>query len=213
MLSSTEPAAPFSSALAQLLYLPSLGACVLAGCLLRRRGIRRSTTPFCAPDGGKSFTKNRRNKTRVLPNSEEKKQGPPLLSLSGRPCNSPSRSPGATRAPACSSSSALLPSPKLNTEKGIARRRKLALGSFSPPAKHTAVVIVLLSWAVFFGGVTVRRCREWKSEKALFESALDVCPDGIKTLNNVAVGMLNEEEAGRAEVYLRRAVEVGLCGS
>lgn len=69
-------------------------------------------------------------------------------------------------------------------------------------------MIVLLSWAVFFGGGTVRRCREWNSERALFEAALEVCPDGIKTLNNVAVGMLNEEEAGRAEVLLRRAVEV-----
>eukprot|EP00903_Cladosiphon_okamuranus_P011712 g11015.t1 len=49
---------------------------------------------------------------------------------------------------------------------------------------------------------------DWKSERALFESALEVCPDGIKTLNNVAVGMLNEEEAGRAEVYLRRAVKL-----
>lgn len=63
---------------------------------------------------------------------------------------------------------------------------------------------------MFFGGRTVRRCREWNSERALFESALKVCPDGIKTLNNVAVGMLNEEGAGRAELLLRRAVEVGL---
>ncbi|CAM9863393.1 unnamed protein product, partial [Pylaiella littoralis] len=43
-------------------------------------------------------------------------------------------------------------------------------------------------------------------ERALFESALKVCPNGIKTLNNLAVGMLNQEEAGRAEGLLRRAV-------
>lgn len=66
----------------------------------------------------------------------------------------------------------------------------------------------LVAWAAFFGDQTIRRCEEWNSERALFESALRVCPDGIKTLNNLASGMLNVDEAPRAEGLLRRAIEV-----
>lgn len=72
----------------------------------------------------------------------------------------------------------------------------------------TVVLICLLTWAAFFGERTIRRCKDWNSERALFESALEVCPNGIKTLNNLATGMLNLEEAGKAEELLRRAVEV-----
>eukprot|EP00752_Nemacystus_decipiens_P011698 g10381.t1 len=56
--------------------------------------------------------------------------------------------------------------------------------------------------------VAERRCEDWNSERALFEAAIKVCPDGIKTLNNMAASMLNTEEAGRAEVLLLRAVEL-----
>lgn len=74
------------------------------------------------------------------------------------------------------------------------------------------VLTVLLGWAAFFGAGTLRRCKDWNSERALFESALKVCPDGIKTLNNMAASMLNKEGADRAEALLLRAVEVGLDG-
>lgn len=67
---------------------------------------------------------------------------------------------------------------------------------------------LLLIWAAFFGAGTLRRCEDWNSERALFESALKVCPDGIKTLSNMAASMLNEREASRAGVLLLRAVEV-----
>lgn len=170
------------------------------------RGDKGNGSPFCSHSPCKT------DSLPVLLTRPEcdQQQGPPLLLLlSGRPCSSPSLSSVATRAPASSSSSALLPAPRRNTEKGTAPTRKLALRCSLLPTKHTAVVIGLLSWALFFSVGTVRRCKEWNSERVLFESALEVCPDGIKTLNNVAVGMLNEEEAGRAEVLLRRAVEVG----
>ncbi|CAM9882473.1 unnamed protein product, partial [Ectocarpus fasciculatus] len=109
----------------QLLYLPSLGACVLAGCSLR-----------------------------VLP-----------------------------------------------------QRRVLSVrGMTLLPIRRTAVMVLLLAWTTYFGARTVRRCKDWRSERTLFESAFNVCPDGIKTLNNLAVGMLNEKEAGRAEELLQRAV-------
>lgn len=149
------PPPPTPSVFAQLLYLPSLGACVLAGCLLRRRGTRHVVTPSCAPDSDQPSTANRENTTRVLmPNNKERgqeekeereeaakagdkgkdgspvrlagrgrdqqQQGPPLplpLPLSGRPCPSPSGSSLAARAPACSSSRALLPAPKPSAEK------------------------------------------------------------------------------------------------
>lgn len=74
--------------------------------------------------------------------------------------------------------------------------------------RGTAAMGLLLAWAAFFGAQTIRRCEEWNSERALFESALRVCPDGIKTLNNLASGMLNVDEAPRAEGLLRRAIEV-----
>ncbi|CAM9836246.1 unnamed protein product [Ectocarpus sp. 12 AP-2014] len=69
-------------------------------------------------------------------------------------------------------------------------------------------MILLLAWTTYFGAGTLRRCKDWRSERTLFESAFKVCPDGIKTLNNLAVGMLNVKEAGRAEELLRRAVEL-----
>eukprot|EP00752_Nemacystus_decipiens_P009157 g8179.t1 len=237
----------------RLLYLPSLGACVLAGCLLRRHGTIHGSPPSCAPDGGQSSSPS--VKRDVLPIHEdeedeeeeeereydgifsplcprsprkpdgspvllerqerEQQQGPPPPppppppSLSPWLCPSLSMaSSGATRAPACSSSSVLLPPLKQEHAHGTARTRKFALRSFSFPTKRTVVMMVLMSWAAFFGEGTVRRCREWNSERVLFEAALKVCPDGIKTLNNVAVGMLNEAEAALAEEHLRRAVEL-----
>lgn len=54
----------------------------------------------------------------------------------------------------------------------------------------------------------MERCKEWGSERRLFESALHVCPDGIKTLNNLAAYMLDVEEVGRAQGLLQRAIEV-----
>lgn len=117
-----------------------------------------------------------------------------------------------TRAPACSCSSAFLPAGRPDTEKAK-RRPQVVLGcrrSTLLPTRHTMVLTALLSWAAFFGVGTLQRCKDWNSERALFESALKVCPDSIKTLNNLAAGMLNKKEAGRAEVLLLRAVEVSL---
>lgn len=74
--------------------------------------------------------------------------------------------------------------------------------------RGTAVMGSLVAWATFFGARTLRRCEDWNSERALFESALRVCPHGIKTLNNLASGMLNVDEAPRAEGLLQRAIEV-----
>ena len=74
--------------------------------------------------------------------------------------------------------------------------------------RGTAAIGSLVAWATFFGARTLRRCEDWNSERALFESALRVCPDGIKTLNNLASGMLNVDEAPRAEELLQRAIEV-----
>lgn len=77
-------------------------------------------------------------------------------------------------------------------------------------SRDTAVLVFLLAWAAFFGGKTVRRCEDWRSERTLFESAIRVCPNGIKTLNNLAAGMLTVEESGHAERLLRRALEVSV---
>ena len=74
--------------------------------------------------------------------------------------------------------------------------------------RSTVSMGLLAAWTAFFGARTLRRCKDWNSERALFESALRVCPDGIKTLNNLGSGMLNVDEAPRAEGLLRRAIEV-----
>lgn len=92
--------------------------------------------------------------------------------------------------------------PEGGAQTTASRRRKLLRG--------TAAMGLLAAWATFFGGRTLSRCEDWRSERALFESALRVCPDGIKTLNNLASGMLNVDEAPRAERLLRRAIEVRL---
>lgn len=94
-----------------------------------------------------------------------------------------------------------------STPNAVARRAATAGGTRRFP-RDTAAVVLLLSWAAFFGAETLRRGQHWNSERILFESALQVCPDGIKTLNNLAAGMLNVDEAGRAEGLLRRAVKV-----
>ena len=81
-------------------------------------------------------------------------------------------------------------------------------GNASGRPRVSVALLLLLSWAAYFGARTVQRCEDWKSEQQLFESALQVCPDGIKTLNNLAVGFLNVKDADRAEELLTRAVEV-----
>lgn len=93
------------------------------------------------------------------------------------------------------------------TQTGECIRRRVASGSLRVPI----ALVLLLSWAAFFGARTVRRCEDWKSERLLFESALQVCPDGIKTLNNLAASMLSVDEANRAEELLTRAIEVRLA--
>ena len=192
------------------------------------RGTKDTAAVFCGDHAEHKDTDERRagspsgGKTKAVsatfgsPESErqrgsQKLPRPPTQSTS--PFSRPS---SAARAPACSCSSALLQAGKQGAG-GIKKAKRLPRvpGHWTNllPTRHTVVLAVLLSWAAFFGVGTVRRCRDWNSERALFESAIKVCPDGIKTLNNMAASMLNQEEAGRAEALLLRAVEVCLGGS
>ncbi|CAN0101548.1 unnamed protein product, partial [Ectocarpus sp. 13 AM-2016] len=234
----------------RLLYLPSLGVCVLASCNLRcHDGTKSSYGETAAPGNEKISVKHAENSNSNRGNvstfsseggGEDKETNRPLCSPScggtitsnsfgspknergsqqdrstipGQPAVLPSSPrPLAARAPACSSSSALLPDPSAREEKQgvLPSRRVLSLrGPVLLPVRRTAVMVLLLAWTTYFGAGTLRRCKDWRSERTLFESAFKVCPDGIKTLNNLAVGMLNVKEAGRAEELLRRAVEVG----
>ncbi len=52
------------------------------------------------------------------------------------------------------------------------------------------------------------RCWDWYSERELFTSAIEVCPDGVKSLNNLAVLMLNVPEAPSAGKLLDRALSI-----
>ncbi|CAN0340036.1 unnamed protein product, partial [Ectocarpus sp. 12 AP-2014] len=233
----------------RLLYLPSLGACVLASCTLRcNDGTKLSYGETAAPGNEKISVKYAENSNSNRGNvstfsskggGEDKETNRPLFSPScggtstsnsfGPPKNErgsqqdrsmiprqpavlpSSPRPLAARAPACSSSSALLPDPSAREEKQgvLPPRRVLSIrGTVLLPVRHTAVMVLLLAWTTYFGAGTLRRCKDWRSERTLFESAFKVCPDGIKTLNNLAVGMLNVKEAGRAEELLRRAVEL-----
>lgn len=92
----------------------------------------------------------------------------------------------------------VLTQPGANSQRAIARKL----------LQKTMVLVLLVTWAAVFGARTVRRCDDWATERILFESALEVCPNGIKTLNNLASTMLNADEAERAEGLLLRAIEV-----
>ncbi|CAM9090033.1 unnamed protein product, partial [Scytosiphon promiscuus] len=237
----------------RLLYLPSLGACVLTGCLLRCHGGSRNhdlLTPssssrshdehtctadatkhekmptfrqggeLLVPLGGerKEDQKERDNKqsqpplhvgnaVEEVPRSSEDENpappGEPRLSFSSRPITETTISTG------CRSARAPFPAQE-GSEESLVNSKTTVRPTVDPrlSARRTAVAALLLGWAAFFGARTLRRCKDWNSERALFESALEVCPDGIKTLNNMGVSMLNVEEAGRAQVLLRRAVEL-----
>jgi len=69
-------------------------------------------------------------------------------------------------------------------------------------------VAILLFWLVLCGWKSVSRGFEWQDERSLFLSCLDVCPDGIKNLNNLGFQRLNYEEAEEAGRYLDRAIEL-----
>lgn len=235
--------------LEQLLYLPSLGACVLAGCLLRSGSTHRrdGTAP---PDSGGETPQAESRESEVSTSAHSNDEGeesgekgrggrcplrfssrdgspPAVWGETGSDRQERSRQPSgrksaapvsstllATRAPSCSSCIGAPQPTQANTaEKAAEPPRAPALRRSSHfSAKNPVVMVVLLSWAAYFGARTHRRCKDWYSESSLFESALNVCPDGIKTLNNVAVGMLNEKEAGHAQALLRRAVEVSFGG-
>jgi hypothetical protein len=63
-------------------------------------------------------------------------------------------------------------------------------------------------WLVACACKSYTRCHDWQSELPLFESALNVCPNGIKTLNNLAFLKLFPETSTEAGVLLDRALQV-----
>lgn len=68
--------------------------------------------------------------------------------------------------------------------------------------------LAVLVWCAFAAMRTWRRCWDWRTERSLFESALPICPKGIKTLNNLASLMLNTDEAAKAISLLSVALDV-----
>jgi hypothetical protein len=67
---------------------------------------------------------------------------------------------------------------------------------------------VTVLWLVACAYKSYTRCIDWQIELSLFESALKVCPNGIKTLNNLAFLKLFPETAAEAGVLLDRALQV-----
>ena len=55
---------------------------------------------------------------------------------------------------------------------------------------------------------TLHRGHEWRTERSLFESALNVCPSSLKVLNNLALVLLDKENARRAGELLDRALDL-----
>ncbi len=77
-----------------------------------------------------------------------------------------------------------------------------------PRLVRLLVWVVVILW-VFWGiHHSWWRCWDWYSERELFLSGIKVCPDGVKSLNNLAVLMLNKEEAASAGKLLDRALAV-----
>ena len=71
-------------------------------------------------------------------------------------------------------------------------------------APFTAVTVLVLLLSV----KTVNRGIEWRTERSLFESALKVCPSSLKVLNNLALVLLDKENARRAGELLDRALNL-----
>ncbi|CAN0354957.1 unnamed protein product, partial [Hapterophycus canaliculatus] len=177
----------------RLLYLPSLGVCILAGCMLHEPPLspKRYKAEQKETDNN-LYTSVMRTKSNVgefLSPSDDENQdssasapGQPSTSFSSRP------STAMTRATECRSSRELL-ADKEGSKKYVTEPRSQVYPTLCPrlSARRTTMATLLLGWAAFFGAKTLRRCKDWSSERALFESALEVCPDGIKTLNNLGV--------------------------
>ena len=98
------------------------------------------------------------------------------------------------------------------------RRRALGVSAFRLDASicisfnsNSAVVSNLLNISSFTtrsAPHSVTRGAEWKDELSLFESALDVCPNSLKVLNNLALKLLYKETAVRAGELLDKALKL-----
>jgi hypothetical protein len=75
-------------------------------------------------------------------------------------------------------------------------------------AKCTIAYCLTVLWTVVCAVKSYKRCIDWQSELSLFNSALKVCPNGIKTLNNLAFLKLFPESAAEAGVLLDTALQV-----
>ncbi len=67
---------------------------------------------------------------------------------------------------------------------------------------------IIIFWMLRSVNRSWRRCWDWYSERELFVSGIEVCPDGVKSLNNLAVLMLNKDEAASAEKLLDHALSI-----
>ena len=61
---------------------------------------------------------------------------------------------------------------------------------------------------ILYGIRIVTRNQEWQSEYRIYQSALDVCPNSVKALNNYAVLSLKYQEYARALSMIEHSIEL-----
>jgi len=75
-------------------------------------------------------------------------------------------------------------------------------------SNRLASLAIWMIWIIFCAVKSIHRGCEWLNERSLFLSALNVCPDSVKNLNNLAFQRLNPKEATEAGMYLDRALKL-----
>jgi hypothetical protein len=177
---AAQIAFPIGTVLAErLLYVPSIGFCALVGCCI--------------------YTAN--------PHSYRKQSSSSSNTVYSKTnSNSDKRTAATTSVKNSSSGHNNSGTATANVDIRTPMRIRLQHTTISSKAGIMHSVIVL--WLVASASKSYTRCIDWQSELSLFESALKVCPNGIKTLNNLAFLKLFPETAAEAGVLLDRALQV-----
>jgi hypothetical protein len=103
-------------------------------------------------------------------------------------------------------------SPAVTATKEGRDARKMTLGDAGAAAvfgiPSSLIVCVLLPLSICMSSVIMDRTDHWRTESLLFRSALDVCPQSLKVLNNHGLLAMSVGQLGEAVVAFERASEL-----
>eukprot|EP00611_Tribonema_gayanum_P007090 TRINITY_DN1645_c0_g1_i3.p1 TRINITY_DN1645_c0_g1~~TRINITY_DN1645_c0_g1_i3.p1 ORF type:complete len:678 (+),score=252.15 TRINITY_DN1645_c0_g1_i3:192-2036(+) len=218
-LPAAQVAFPIGTVLAErLLYVPSLGACALiaglcCGSFSPPQTPKQVRAAADGGGGGKLSNSARNNFNKKLGGSCD--GGAPRVPIAGGDGTGTGAN-GASDGRSGDGSSGGSGSSGSHSGDGASSSSSggsSGSGSSSSSGRGTVLLNLMLklavcTWAAASAATSFRRGRDWRSERALFEAALEVCPRGIKSLNNLAMTLLTPEGAGRAGGLLDRALEL-----